>query len=367
MATLAVGVTRETGSDECRVAVVPADVGALTAAGMRVLVESGAGTRAVIADETYAQAGAEVVPAAELVARADVLVCIAPPSIDLIGALRAGQVVAGLIGLRSDPDRQAALAARGVVALSFDGLPRTASRAQAMDALTSQSNVAGYKAALVAANAYGRFFPMLVTAAGTTRPARVLVLGAGVAGLAAIGTARRLGASVSGYDVRPAARDEIRSMGATFVDLDATFGGASSGGYARALTDSERQALPEALAAHVARSDIVITTAQVPGRTPPLLVTEEAVKAMSPGSVVVDLAASPLGGNVALSRPGRTVVTEEGVTIIGADNLAATVPVAASSAFSRNVSALLRYLVHDGQLVLDESDEIVAGLKGVGA
>jgi NAD(P) transhydrogenase subunit alpha len=262
----------------------------------------------------------------------------------------------------TDPALAAALAAKGVTAISLDQLPRTLSRAQSMDALTSQANVAGYKAVLVAAAAFGRYFPLLITAAGTAPPARVLVLGAGVAGLQAIGTARRLGAVVTGYDVRPAAKGEVESLGATFLELTAVGSAAGQGGYARELTAEERQAQQDELTAHIARHDVVITTAQVPGRRPPLLVTDDALKAMAPGSVIVDMGASPLGGNVAGSRPSETVVTGNGVTVIGADNLPASVPTAASSAYSRNVSALLLHLTSDGALAIDTSDDIQAGV-----
>jgi H+-translocating NAD(P) transhydrogenase subunit alpha len=262
----------------------------------------------------------------------------------------------------SDPGLAAALAAQGVTAISLDGLPRTLSRAQPMDALTSQSNVAGYKAALVAATEFGRFFPLLITAAGTARPARVLVLGTGVAGLQAIGTARRLGAVVSGYDVRPTSQGEVESLGATFIELTSVASAAGEGGYARELTADERQAQQDELAGHIARHDVVITTAQVPGRRPPLLVTEDAIKAMSAGSVIVDMGASALGGNVTGSQPSETIVTGNGVTIVGADNLPATVPTAASNAYSRNIAALLLHLTSDGALAIDPDDEIQAGV-----
>jgi H+-translocating NAD(P) transhydrogenase subunit alpha len=261
-----------------------------------------------------------------------------------------------------EPQLAAELAASGVTAISLDGLPRTLSRAQGMDALTSQANVAGYKAAIVAAESYGRFFPLLITAAGTARPARLLVLGTGVAGLQAIGTARRLGAQVSGYDVRPASKGEVESLGATFIELTSVTNAAGEGGYARELTEQERQAQQAELEGHISRHDVVITTAQVPGRKPPLLVTDDAVKQMAPGSVIVDMGASPLGGNAAGSRPGETIVTGNGVTIIGAQNLPSTVPTAASNAYSRNISALLLHLVKDGSLVIDTSDEIQAGV-----
>jgi len=249
-----------------------------------------------------------------------------------------------------------------VTVISLDGIPRTLSRTQPMDALSSQANVAGYKAALVAAAAFGRFFPMLITAAGTARPAKVLVLGAGVAGLQAIGTARRLGAVVSGYDVRPSSKTEVESLGATFIELTSVGSAAGTGGYARELTPEERQAQQDELVGHIARHDVVITTAQVPGRRPPLLVTEDAIKAMAAGSVIVDMGASPLGGNVTGSRPGETVVTGNGVTIIGAENLPATMPTAASNAYSRNITTLLEYMTKDGALAIDTSDEIQAGV-----
>jgi H+-translocating NAD(P) transhydrogenase subunit alpha len=231
-----------------------------------------------------------------------------------------------------------------------------------MDALTSQSNVAGYKAVLVAAGAFGRFFPLLITAAGTARPAKVLVLGTGVAGLQAIGTARRLGAVVSGYDVRPTSKSEVESLGATFLELKAVTSAAGEGGYARELTDDERRAQQAELSGHIAAHDVVITTAQVPGRRPPLLVTEDTVKSMTAGSVIVDMAASALGGNVAGSVPDEQIVTENGVTIIGAGNLPCTVPTAASSAYSRNMTALLIHMTKDGALAIDLADEIQAGV-----
>jgi NAD(P) transhydrogenase subunit alpha len=357
---LAVAVATESGPDERRVALVPDQIGPLRAAGLAVRVESGAGRRAWFDDDAYARAGAEVVGRAEL-ASADVVVAVGRPGDDLLRP-GAGQLVVGLLAPLSDPQYARRLADLDVTAVSLDCLPRTLSRAQPMDALTSQANVAGYKAVLVAANAFGRYFPMLVTAAGTARPARVLVLGAGVAGLQAMGTARRLGAVVSGYDIRPESRSEVESVGAAFLDLPGQPTATGEGGYARALGADEQRAQQEALVARIARHDVVITTAQVPGRRPPLLVSEDALKQMAAGSVVVDLAAGPRGGNVALSRPGATVVTEEGVTVIGAANLASTVPTAASAAYSRNVTALLLHLVRDGSPVVDLTDEIQAGV-----
>jgi NAD(P) transhydrogenase subunit alpha len=359
MTTLTVGVRREDAVGERRVALVPDGVRRLTSAGFSVLVEVDAGERAWFGNNAYADAGADIVTIDELYRRADVVLSVGPVEPAL---LHNGQALVGMLAPRLDSGYAARLGAAGVTALSLDEIPRTLARAQAMDALTSQANVAGYKAVLVAANAFERYFPMLVTAAGTARPAEVLVLGAGVAGLQAIGTARRLGAIVRGYDVRPAARGEIESLGAEYVDVPSVERAEGTDGYARALTDDERQAQQAWLTEQVARHDVVITTARVPGRRPPLLVTEEAVKAMRPGSVIVDLAAGPFGGNVAGSQPGQTIVTDDGVTVIGANNLPSTMATAASAAYSRNVVALLTSLVHDGELTVDREDEVVAGV-----
>ena len=355
-------VAKETAPGERRVALVPDAIAKLRPAGIEVMVERGAGDGAWLSDAAYADAGAAIVSAAELYQTAEVILTVTKPPAATISKLKKGQAIIGMLAPLTDPGLAAALAAQGVTAISLDGLPRTLSRAQPMDALSSQSNVAGYKAALVAAATFGRFFPMLITAAGTARPAKVLVLGAGVAGLQAIGTARRLGAVVSGYDVRPASKGEVESLGATFVELTSVEAGAGEGGYARELTAEERQAQQEELTGHIARHDVVITTAQVPGRRPPLLVTEDALKAMSPGSVIVDMGASALGGNVTGSRPGETIVTGNGITIVGADNLPATVPTAASNAYSRNISTLLLHMTKDGALAIDTSDEIQAGV-----
>jgi NAD(P) transhydrogenase subunit alpha len=357
-----VAVVKESAPGERRVALVPETVPKLTQAGLEVLVEQGAGDGAWFPDSAYSEAGASIVKTDDLYAEADVILTVTRPDETQVGRLRAGQTLFGTLSPLTDPALAATLAGKQVTAVSLDGLPRTLSRAQSMDALTSQANVAGYKAALIAATAYGRFFPLLITAAGTARPAKLLVLGTGVAGLQAIGTARRLGAQVSGYDVRPASKGEVQSLGATFIELTSVSNGAGEGGYARELADEERQAQQAELSAHIARHDVVITTAQVPGRRPPLLVTEDAVKAMAAGSVIVDMGASPLGGNVAGSVPGETVVTENGVTIIGAQNLPSSVPTAASNAYSRNISALLLTMVADGALTIDLTDEIQAGV-----
>ncbi|HEY4462618.1 MAG TPA: NAD(P) transhydrogenase subunit alpha [Streptosporangiaceae bacterium] len=357
-----VAVVKESAPGERRVALVPETVPKLQAAGADVLVETGAGQAAWFPDSAYAEAGAAIIPAAELYAQADVILTVTRPGPATMPQLHAGQAVFGMLSPLTNPELARDLAARGVTAVSLDGLPRTLSRAQPMDALSSQANIAGYKAALVAAAAYGRFFPLLITAAGTARPAKLLVLGAGVAGLQAIGTARRLGAVVSGYDVRPATKSEVESVGATFIELTSVGSAAGEGGYARALSEEERAAQQAELAGHIARQDVVITTAQVPGRRPPVLVTEDALKAMAPGSVIVDMGASALGGNVAGSVAGQTVVTDGGVTVIGADNLPATVPGAASAAFARNISALLLHMTSEGALAVDTGDEIQAGV-----
>jgi H+-translocating NAD(P) transhydrogenase subunit alpha len=356
-----VSVVKETAPGERRVALVPEAVVKLRTAGLEVLVESGAGDGAWHTDDNYAEAGASVVSSSEALA-ADVVLMVSKPDAAAIAALRPGQLVIGLLAPLTDPELTSALAAAGVTAVSMDMIPRTLPRAQPMDALSSQANIAGYKAALLGANAYGRFFPLLITAAGTARPARVLVLGTGVAGLQAIGTARRLGSVVSAYDVRPETRTEAESVGATFIELTSVGPASGEGGYARALTEEERMAQQQELAGHIARHDVVITTAQVPGRRPPLLVTEDALKSMAAGSVIVDMGASALGGNVAGSRPGETIVTENGVTIIGASGLPSSMAAAASAMYARNISALLLYLVKDGELALDREDELQAGV-----
>ena len=356
-----VSVVKETAPGERRVALVPEAVTKLRAADLEVLVESGAGDGAWLTDDSYADTGASIVSHSEALA-ADVILMVGKPDAQTVAALRAGQVIIGVFAPLTDPKLTAQLAATGVTAISMDMIPRTLPRSQPMDALSSQANIAGYKAALIAATEFGRFFPLLITAAGTARPAKVLVLGTGVAGLQAIGTARRLGAVVSAYDVRPETRTEAESVGATFIELTSVGPASGEGGYARALTDAERLAQQQELAGHIARHDVVITTAQVPGRRPPLLVTDDALKEMAPGSVLVDMGSSELGGNVAGSLPGQTIVTENGVTIVGAAGLPSSMPTAASAMYARNVSSLLLYLIKDGALALDRDDELQAGV-----
>jgi len=356
-----VAVVKETGPAERRVALVPETVAKLRAGGHEVLVQTGAGAGAFFPDDAYSEAGASVVPADQL-AEADAVLMIGRPDAEQLGRLRSGQAVLGLFAPLADKELSAHLAETGATAISLDLIPRTLSRAQPMDALTSQANIAGYKAAVLAAATFGRFFPLLITAAGTARPAKVLVLGTGVAGLQAIGTSKRLGAVVSAYDVRPETRTEVESLGATFIELTSVGTASGEGGYARALTDEERAAQQAELADHIARHDVVITTAQVPGRRPPLLVTCEAMKSMAPGSVLVDMGASSLGGNVEGSVAGQTTVVENGITIIGADNLPSTMAAAASAMYARNISSLLLYMVKDGEFTVDLTDELVAGV-----
>jgi H+-translocating NAD(P) transhydrogenase subunit alpha len=362
MDELSVGVVTETAPRERRVALDPDGVGRVVAAGAKVIVETGAGAASWFPDAAYVEAGAMIAPTGSVVDQVNVVLTVRPPSGAVLDALHYGQTIIGLLALLSDPDLAGDLAAKHVTAVSLDGLPRTLSRAQTMDALTSQANVSGYRSVLLAAETFGRYMPMMVTAAGTARPAEVLVLGAGVAGLQAIGTARRLGASVKAFDVRPDSRTEVSSLGASFLDIAAVTSAAGEGGYARALTEEEQGALVAELATHVVRHNIVITTAQVPGRVPPLLVSAEAIEGMRPGSVVVDAASSPLGGNVATSQPGETTVTGNGVTVIGADDLPSLMPTSASAAYSRNISALLLHLLTEGQLVIDLDDDIQAGV-----
>jgi NAD(P) transhydrogenase subunit alpha len=352
------GVARETAPGERRVALVPEALGRLVQAGYEILVEAGAGAGSQIPDSAYAEAGATIVPTDQLYAQSDVIARVQKPSSQEVARLRPGQAVVGLLQPLLDPALMAELARQGVTAVSLDAIPRTLSRAQSMDALSSQANVGGYKAVLIAANAYGRYFPLLTTAAGTAKPANVLILGIGVAGLQAIGTARRLGAVVRAYDVRPETAEQAESLGAQFVRLRTAIDATGAGGYARALTPEEQAAQQQELNGVIGGMDVVITTAQVPGRKPPVLVTAEAVAGMKPGSVIVDMAASALGGNVELSRAGETVVTDNGVTIIAPDNLPATMPAGASAFYARNLSSLVLALTTDGALTIDLGDEI---------
>ncbi len=357
-----IGVLAEGAEGEHRVALVPEGARRLGRSGLAVIVEKGAGERAHHPDSAYADAGATVATRAEVLEKGDILLCVARPPAEELRRLRAGQAIIGMLAPQNDEALFDELSANDVVAISMERLPRTVSRAQAMDVLTSQAGVAGYRAVLVAATAYDRYFPMLITAAGTSRPARVLVLGAGVAGLSAIGTARRLGAVVTAYDVRPEARGEVESLGAKFLVLSSVGPAGGTGGYARALTPEEQKAQQEELESHLGSFDIVITTAAVPGRRPPLLVSAAGLARMNAGALVVDAGCGPLGGNVEGTVPGGTVETANGVTLIGVPNGAADVPGAASDALSSNYSSVLASLVHDGELTIDPDDEVHAAI-----
>jgi NAD(P) transhydrogenase subunit alpha len=346
-----VGIPRETGVGERRVALVPDSAKRLVEEGVDVLVEQDAGGEAGFLDSEYEAAGATIVPDAYV---ADVICKVQRPTDEEIGRLREGQTLIAFLQPLTSPELVQALSERRVTAFSMDSIPRI-TRAQPMDALSSQSTVSGYKAVLLAASHLSKFFPMLTTAAGTIAPARVLVLGAGVAGLQAIATARRLGGVVSAFDVRPAVKEQVESLGATFLELDVE-GAEGVGGYAVALAEDQHEREQELIARHVAESDAVITTALIPGRPAPVLVTADAIRAMRPGSVLVDLAAEA-GGNAELTEPGATVV-KNGVTIVGETNLPATMPFHASQMYSRNVFTLLDHLIENGELALDFEDEI---------
>ena len=356
-----IATVKETAPNERRVALVPEAIGRLTGAGHEVLVQTGAGDGASILDADFTAAGAKVVNEDALYADADVVLRVQKPTPEEVGKLRSGQVVIGLLQPLIDPQNAQRLAAAGVTAISLDTLPRTLSRAQTMDALSSQANVGGYKAVVMAADAYGRYFPLLTTAAGTAKPANVLILGVGVAGLQAIATAKRLGAVVKAYDVRSETKEQAESLGAQFLKLESVADATGEGGYARELSDEEKAAQQAELNKHISSMDVVITTAQVPGRRPPLLVTADAVRNMKSGSVIVDMAASALGGNVELSQPDDTTVTENGVTIIAPTNLPATMPGGASGFYARNISALLTHFIKDGEMTFDFEEEITVG------
>jgi NAD(P) transhydrogenase subunit alpha len=336
------------------VALVPEAASRLVSGGFEVVVERGAGDAASFPDDAYAEAGADL---SGDVWDAEGVVKVRKPSGDEVQRLSDGQVLIGFLEPLTDLDGIERLAQRGVYAFAMESIPRI-TRAQPMDALSSQATVAGYKAVLIAAERLPRFFPMLMTAAGTVKPAKVLVLGAGVAGLQAIATARRLGAVVTGFDVRPVVREQVESLGATFLDLGIV-GEETAGGYARELTEEEQQRQQEKLAERIPDYDVVVTTALIPGRPAPRLIPATAVAGMRPGSVIVDLGADA-GGNCELTEPGE-IVEREHVTIVGLRNLATTMPFHASQLYARNVSALLQHLAPEGELSLDWEDEITAG------
>jgi NAD(P) transhydrogenase subunit alpha len=361
-----IGVPKETAAGERRVALVPEVVSKLVSAGgeesggaIEVVVQRGAGEGALIPDEAYEEAGATLVDDAAAALGADVVVKVAAPTAEETGQLGSSTTLIGFLGPLTNGDGVRAIAGTGATSFAMEAIPRI-SRAQSMDALSSQANIAGYRAALIGAQELGRYYPMLMTAAGTIRPATVLVLGAGVAGLQAIATARRLGAVVQGFDVRAAVKEQVESLGAKFLEFDLGGDLEGAGGYARELTPEQQARQQELMAEAIGKVDVVITTAAVPGRRAPILVTEDAVKLMKPGSVVVDLAAES-GGNCALSQPGESILAHN-VKILAPLNVPSTMAEHASQLYARNIQALLGLMIgEDGQLNLDFEDEVIAG------
>jgi NAD(P) transhydrogenase subunit alpha len=358
-----IAVPRETAESETRVALTPQIAGQLVADGLEVLVQSGAGEASSNLDAAYREAGATIVPdAAQLYSQADVVLRVGRPSDEEVEMLRDGTILIGTLGTLAKPELAQKLAKSGVTAISMDAIPRI-TRAQSMDTLSSQATVGGYKAVLIAAERLPKFFPLLTTAAGTIRPARGIVMGAGVAGLMAIGTARRLGAVVEATDVRPVVKEQVESLGGTFIEVEMTeeekAKAETAGGYATEMSDDYKRRQAELIAERVKEADFIITTALIPGRPAPKLVTDEMVKSMKPGSVIVDMAAE-MGGNVEGTEPNKEVV-RHGVTIIGITNLPATMPASATQMYAKNLQTLIKHLVADGALNLDFSDEITQG------
>ena len=352
-----IGVLTETADGERRVALDPSATASLVKLGHAVLIESGAGDAARFPDSAYSTAGATISTRAQIITKCDVLAVVRAPVQTLSNKLRAGQMLIGLLDPLNDIQGMKALSDRRVTAVAFELLPRTVSRSQSMDALSSQASAAGYRAGIVAAAAFDRYLPMMITASGTATPAKVIVIGTGVAGLQAIATAKRLGAVVTGYDVRAASRQEVESLGAKFL-TSTIQQSEGNGGYAKALTAEERTAQQAELSGTLVSFDIIITTAKVPGRTPPVLVTRQTLDALRPGSVCVDLGSSDKGGNVVDSVPNTTIVTPNGVTIIGAGDLAADLPASASQMYGRNIVAVIASLMPKGVLAFDATDEI---------
>jgi NAD(P) transhydrogenase subunit alpha len=353
-------VPKEAASKERRVALVPETVAKFVKLGAEVRVVRGAGDAAAFPDDQYEKAGAKLVDDANAAVNgATAVVTVGKPAPDLVAAMQPGTVVVGFLNPLGDPDFLNVLAQARVTALAVEMIPRI-TRAQSMDGLSSQSNIAGYKAVLLGASALPKFFPMLTTAAGTIPPAKVLVLGAGVAGLQAIATARRLGAVVSGYDVRAVVKEQVQSLGAHFLEFDLGGDAEGSGGYAKELTPEQQERQRAWMVEQIGANDVVITTALVPGRKAPVLISEAAVAAMKPGSVIVDIAAEA-GGNCALTVPDEIVTTPNGVTIVGTTNLPSTMPKDASQLYSRNVYALLSPWIKDGELKVDMEDDVAKG------
>jgi len=353
-----IGAPRESDPNENRVALVPESVERLVKAGHEIFIEEGAGTVAGFPDSAYAEVGAKTASAAEIAGTVDIFVHVQPPTSGEIGSLKKGSIVVSTMNARTDAELVSSLASAGSTALAMELVPRIA-RAQRMDVLSSQASISGYKAALLAANSIGKYLPMMMTAAGTIPPAKVLVLGAGVAGLQAIATARRLGAVVEAFDVRAAAGEQVESLGATFIQPPAAEDAEGAGGYAREQTEEQQAAQREFLKDHIAEADAVITTAAIPGRPAPLLMTEDMVAVMRPGSIVIDLAAES-GGNVAGTVAGE-VIEKNGVAINGPINVPSSMPFHASQLYSRNVMALFDLIIDrkEGTLTLDFEDEVI--------
>lgn len=361
MTVVSVGAVRESASAERRVALDPVVVERLVATGHPVFIETEAGTAAGFPDASYTAAGAVVASRDSVVARSDVIAVVRTPDAPLADSLRRGQLLIGLVDPLGSAEMIAELAERGVTVAAFEKLPRTLSRAQAMDAVSSQASAAGYRAGTLAAATFDRYFPMMITASGTAKPTSVIVIGAGVAGLQAIATVKRLGANVTGYDVRPDSRAEVESLGARFLTSSIS-GGGGTGGYARAMTASEVAEQQDELSRTLAAFDVIITTAKVPGRTPPLLVTASTLAMMKRGSICIDLAAGEHEGNVAGSVDGQRIITDGGVLIIGAANLASDLATSSSQMYARNVLALFTSLTKDGAIVVDPDDAVHAAV-----
>jgi len=359
-----IAVPRETAPGESRVALTPQAIGQLVGDDVQVVVQAGAGEGSFISDQQFTEAGASVVPdAAALYGQADVVLRVGRPTEEELGMLKPGTVLIGTLATLANPKYAESLAKAGVTAISMDAIPRI-TRAQSMDTLSSQATVGGYKAVLIAAERLPKFMPLLTTAAGTVRPARVLVFGAGVAGLMAIGTAKRLGAVVEATDVRPVVKEQVQSLGGTFLEVEMTeeekAQAETAGGYAREMSEDYKRRQAELIASRVGEADAVVTTALIPGRPAPKLITAEMVKTMRPGSVIVDMAAE-MGGNTELTEAGKEIVTPNGVRIIGFTNLPATMPASATQMYAKNIQTLVKHLVADGKLNIDFTDEITAG------
>jgi H+-translocating NAD(P) transhydrogenase subunit alpha len=355
--TMIIGVPKEAFPGERRVALVPELVSKFGKAGLEVIVQRGAGTAAGFLDPSYALQGARLVP--DVFDEADILLTVQPPTVDEIGKLKQGSTLIGFLQPHTNASGIQALVARNVTAFAMELMPRIA-RAQPMDALSAMSTISGYKAVLIAASRLPKFFPLLMTAAGTIAPAHVFIIGAGVAGLQAIGTARRLGAVVEAYDTRPAVKEQVESLGARFVDLGLeTKGAEDKSGYATAQSEEFYRQQQQRMATSLSAADVVITTALVPGQRAPVLITEKMVQGMRPGSVIVDLAAEQ-GGNCALTQPGEEIV-RHGVAIMGPTNLPSTVPFHASQMYARTVMSFLTHLLKDGRVHLDLDDELTRG------